>query len=122
MSVWTALIVIAGMSSPMQLTVPQKGGPLNVTVTPNPIDNEKGNVGKPDVVKPPAITLGMTPTDGTGDKAYNIGSMTGIEADTLVNIPVVTTLIFNTQTMCDTAVDVLRKQFDVVSVACIETK
>ena len=122
MSVWTALIVVAVSSLPLSAKAPNDGGPLNMTVSPNATDNTKENAGKPDAVKPPAITLGMTPADGVSDKAYRIGSMTGVEADVFVMTPAVTTLTFDTQAMCNTAADVLRKQSDVVSVGCVETK
>lgn len=105
MNAWTAFVIVqATFSQPVPLVNAVPPGPAHIEVTKNDDPKAKFNL------------------DMTSDEPAKWTKMVGVEADTTVNVPTVSTISFPTKEMCDAAVTVLQKQGGVYSVSCIQTQ
>ena len=105
MSLWMALVIVQGtFSAPMPLVNKTNDGPASVFVGPHAPDE-------------PNVTL-----DVQAQKTQRIERMTGVEADTYVNVPTTVTLTFASKELCDIAITALQKQGGVYSVSCVQTQ
>jgi hypothetical protein len=106
MSVWTALVIVQTMFSP--------NSPVVNATSAGPADIKVGMEAPTD----PTISVQVKSPPPT----TKVERMTGVEADTYVNVPAVTTLSFPSSEMCEAAAVVLRKQNGAYSVSCVQTQ
>ena len=103
MNIWMAFVIIQGsMSQPVPLVNKTQDGPAHISV-------QSQDSTKPDI-------------DLDVQSKMHVDRMTGVEADTYVNVPTVSTIPFSTKEMCDAAITALQKQGGVFSVSCIQTQ
>jgi hypothetical protein len=87
--------------------------PLVAATDPGPASIAVGKDAETD----PDISLKVLKQPGTV-----VHRMTGVETDTYVNVPTVSTLSFTTAEMCQAAIATLQKQSGVYSVSCVQTQ
>ena len=112
---WTALIILQ-VSSPVQIaTAP---GPMHMDLIPTQPGGSEH-----------AFSMTVGPDKANTDTADipsgsvpKFDRITGVEADTTINVPAASTLTFPTQAMCDAASATLSKQNGVLSVSCVQTQ
>lgn len=105
MSAWMAFVIIQGtMSGPIPIVNATPHGPAHISM---------------DKTTEPKAKFSL---DMTADDNVHWDRMTGVEANTSVNIATVSTIAFQTKELCDAAAPVLQKQIGVASVSCIQTQ
>ncbi|MDP9082457.1 MAG: hypothetical protein M3N50_01620 [Pseudomonadota bacterium] len=103
MEIWTALIILTVASNPIANAA--KDGPFDVNVAARATQSD------------PSFHM-----KGPDSPDYKVQRLTGVEADTIVNIPASTTMTFDGKDLCDTAVMALAQQNGVASASCVRTK